>query len=100
MAVGLSDTVYLWNATTAKVTTVCTLEEDNLVTSISWNQNGKTLAVGDNNGKIKIWDVEKVSCLKEFSSHSQRVSSLSWNKNTISSGSRDKTIVRKKTNKF
>jgi cell division cycle 20-like protein 1, cofactor of APC complex len=81
------------NASTAKVTTVCTLGDDRLITSIAWNQDGKNLAVGDSDGKIKIWDVEKVQSTKEYLSHTQRVSSLSWNRNVITSGSRDKTIV-------
>jgi len=50
LAVGLSSTVYLWNAGNSKVTKLCDLGISNSTTSVAWSLKGPNLAVGANNG--------------------------------------------------
>jgi len=95
LAVGLGDTVYLWNATTTKVNSLCTLPDETPVTSVSWMNNGKFVGIGNNSGGLEIYDVEKSTLIHTYKAHTQRVSSLSWNGNVISSGSRDRTIINR-----
>jgi cell division cycle protein 20 (cofactor of APC complex) len=51
------------------------------------------MAVGTSDNKVQIWDVEKLKQVRSMSGHKARVSSLSWNGPTLSSGSRDSTIM-------
>jgi cell division cycle 20-like protein 1 (cofactor of APC complex) len=47
LSVGLSSCVYLWAANSSKVTKLCDLAgQDDKVTSVTWNKEGKRLAVG------------------------------------------------------
>jgi len=52
LAVGLGTCVYLWSATTSKVTKLYDLGQHDQVTSVSWSQNGDNLAVGTNSGQL------------------------------------------------
>lgn len=58
LAVGLSNSVYLWSACTSRVTKLCDLLHD-AVTSVSWTQRGTHIAVGTDSGEIQIWDAVK-----------------------------------------
>jgi cell division cycle 20-like protein 1 (cofactor of APC complex) len=73
LAVGLGTCVYLWNATTSKVTKLCDLGPADSVTSVSWTQRGSHVAVGTNNGSVLIWDAEKCRKLRTMSGHTSRV---------------------------
>lgn len=55
--------------------------------------NKNILAVGMENSTIEIWDTEKNQILRTYAGHSQRVSSLAWNSNILSSGSLDSSIL-------
>eukprot|EP00817_Percolomonadidae_sp_ATCC50343_P006878 CAMPEP_0117431406 /NCGR_PEP_ID=MMETSP0758-20121206/10922_1 /TAXON_ID=63605 /ORGANISM="Percolomonas cosmopolitus, Strain AE-1 (ATCC 50343)" /LENGTH=608 /DNA_ID=CAMNT_0005220347 /DNA_START=248 /DNA_END=2071 /DNA_ORIENTATION=- len=94
LSVGLYDSVYLWNASNAKVLKLCTLR-NNLITSVSWNDNGNILAVGNAKGTIELWDVTKSKCFHTYEGHTARVGCLSWNANFLSSGSRDNSIIHR-----
>lgn len=50
LAVGLGSCVYLWSATTSKVTKLYDLGQSDSVTSVSWSNRGNLLAVGTNSG--------------------------------------------------
>ncbi|CDY71640.1 BnaAnng38280D [Brassica napus] len=54
LAVGLGNCVYLWNASSSKVTTLCDLGADDSVCSVGWNFRGTHLAVGTSNGKVQV----------------------------------------------
>jgi len=94
LAVGLSSNVYLWNATSAKVNRLCDLKDQN-VTSVSWGVKDCNIAIGGEAGDVQIWDINKMSKVRTFTGHSNRVSSLSWSSSLLSSGSRDKTILNR-----
>ena len=94
LAVCLSQTVYLWNAGSGDIAELCTLPEDEYVSSVSWvQQGGQHLAIGTSTGSTQLWDVNAQKQLRAMDGHSERVGALSWNKHVLSSGSRDGNIV-------
>lgn len=94
LAVGLGNSVYLWNAGTSQVTKLCELANDT-VTSVSWIQRGTHLAVGSNHGTVQIWDVTRKKLIRDMGGHRSRVGALAWNSHLLSSGSRDKLIYHR-----
>jgi cell division cycle 20-like protein 1 (cofactor of APC complex) len=84
--------VYLWQASTGKVTKLC--DAGVSVTSVQWadTRDNPTLAVGLENGYIQLWDASKCAMIRAFAGHKERVSSFAWNASMVSSGSRDRTI--------
>ncbi|CAA6666977.1 unnamed protein product [Spirodela intermedia] len=95
LAVGLGNCVYLWNAYSSKVTTLCDLGIDDSVCSVAWAQRGTHLAVGTSLGKVQIWDVSPCRRIRIMEGHRLRVGALAWSSSTLSSGSRDKIILQR-----
>jgi len=98
LAVALANTVYLWNAGTGDIQELCTYEEgesvDSHISSVAWVQEGGAhLAVGTSGGKTQLWDVHACKQLRSMDGHSDRISSMAWNRHILSSGSRDTSIV-------
>jgi cell division cycle 20, cofactor of APC complex len=97
LAVALSNTVYLWNATSGDIQELCTFEgdgENSHISSVAWVQEGGAhLAVGTSIGTSQLWDVQANKQLRSMDGHSDRVGAMSWNRHVLSSGSRDTTIV-------
>ncbi|KAI8896488.1 WD40-repeat-containing domain protein [Globomyces pollinis-pini] len=92
LAVGLEDTVYIWNGDTGDVTEFCKTRPDELVTSLSWAGDGSYLAVGTDEGDAQIWDVDTSSRIRSMRGHTSRVGVLSWDQHIVSSGARDGSI--------
>jgi cell division cycle 20-like protein 1 (cofactor of APC complex) len=61
LAVGLGACVYLWSACTSKVTKLCDLGPEDVVTSVSWTARGTHLAVGTNLGEVRtdFWNISR-----------------------------------------
>lgn len=104
IAVALNQSVYLWHASDGHIDNIINLENDEYITSVSWNPtsiNSNTLAVGTSANKIEIWDTEKLSMIRDMDGHSNRVSSLAWNGNNnpylLSSGGRDGCVINHDT---
>lgn len=97
LAVALSQTVYLWNASSGNIQELCTFEgsgPDSYISSVSWVQEGGAhLAVGTSAGTTQLWDVSAERQLRSMDGHTDRVGALSWNRHIISSGGRDSIIV-------
>jgi cell division cycle 20-like protein 1 (cofactor of APC complex) len=62
------------------------------VCSLTFEDNGNTLAVGDSLGQIHITDVEKNKAISSSFAHTSRIGSLHWQESLLISGSRDKTV--------
>jgi len=69
LAVGLGSSVYLWSATSNKVTKLYDLGSSDSVTSVSWSNTGSHLAVGTNSGNLQIWDADKCRMIKALPGH-------------------------------
>ncbi|XP_074264861.1 B-type cell cycle switch protein ccs52A-like [Silene latifolia] len=95
LAVGLGNCVYLWNASSSKVTKLCDLGLDDSVCSVGWAQRGTHLAIGTNEGKVQIWDASRCKNIRTMEGHRMRVGALAWSSSTLSSGSRDKSILQR-----
>lgn len=95
LAVGLGSWVYLWNASTSKVTKLYDLGDTDIVTSLAWSEKGVSLAVGTNKGILQLWDTENAKLVKSLAGHESRIGSISWNDSSISTGSRDKNILHR-----
>lgn len=91
LAVALNDSVYLWRED--NVQRLCSLDDENFVTSLSWSFDGSCLAVGTHGAEVQLWDVQRMSLVRNFSGHTLRVGSLAWNGHMLSSGSRDTYII-------
>jgi WD40 repeat protein len=50
LAVGLSNSVYLWNAGNSKVVRLVDVGNEDMITSTNFNPTGNTLAVGTHSG--------------------------------------------------
>lgn len=95
LAVGLSSSVYLWNANNSKVSKLCDLGANDTVTSVSWSLRGPLFSIGTNSGEVQIWDIEKIKKIRTMDGHSHRVSAIAWNSNIFSTGSKDKSILHR-----
>ena len=96
MAVGLTSNVYLWSATTSKVSKLCDLGYNDIVTGISWSTQNNTLAIGTNTGEVQLWDVNRNTIVRTMIGHLGRIGAISWNSgNYFSTGSRDKHILHR-----
>ena len=94
LSVGLGENVYLWDASSNKVTPLCSFEGE-LVSSLSWAPSGMHLAVGTTSGKVLLYDITRNNAFRTLQGHTGRVGALSWNNWMLSSGSRDKTILHR-----
>jgi len=105
IAVGCSSSVILWNNNKTQSETLLTYdisEENNIqnnennikyVSSLIWSEDGDKLAVGNSYGIVELYDINKKELISSFKGHSARVGVVSWNRNIISSGSKDYSII-------
>jgi len=93
LAIALRDTIYLWNANDGSIQELCKMKLDNeIVTSVSFMQDGSHLAVGTSSNDVQLWNIERKKQVRSMKGHLARVSSLAWNQHVLSSGSRDSMI--------
>jgi WD40 repeat protein len=97
LSVALGSSVYLWSASTSKVTKLCDIGPDDSVTSITWAQSGQQIAVGTNTGKVQLWDSTQCKVVRELCSHESRVGTMAWNTTLLATGSRDRNIYLQDT---
>ena len=93
LAVALSNKLYLWNANNCTVSQLLEYNPE-FITSVSWMQGSRYLAVGDSSHTVKLFDLERASEVRSITCHTDRVSSLSWNNHVLTSGSRDSSIIQ------
>ena len=95
LAIALSQTLYLWDASTANIKELMSVEaEDDYICSVSWIQEGGShIAVGTASNAVQLWDVQAGKQVRSMDGHSSRVGALAWNNHLLTSGSRDTTII-------
>ena len=105
IAVGCTSSVILWNNNKTQSETLFTydnIEQNNnqtneninkYVSSLIWSEDGEKLAVGNSMGLVELYDINKKTLISSYKGHSYRVGVVSWNKNIISSGSKDYSII-------
>lgn len=94
LGIALEKNAYLMNVTTKGIDWIRPETEDMLITSLSWmNIAHDKLAIGLENGNVELWDTNWNKLIRRLGGHTQRVSSLSWNQNILSTGSLDSSII-------
>lgn len=90
LAIGLEDTVYVWNASTGSVGLLCELPNKTMVTSLKWSEDGSYISIGKDDGFIEIWDIETNTKLRTLNcgNHLTRIASQAWSQHILTSGSR------------
>lgn len=76
VAIGLGNSVYLWNAEDGISRQLMELKDDHYISSVAWSGTGRFLAIGDSNACIQLWDVEKDKKIRIMKGHSDRVGVL------------------------
>ena len=84
--------VYLWNVRTKSIARVFTVSEFCRVSRIA---KGRNLAVGYNDGKVRLFDFNSSDCLAVLCGHKSEVTCLNFNQNDtlLLSGGKDTNIV-------
>jgi cell division cycle 20-like protein 1 (cofactor of APC complex) len=101
IAVACTSSVILWNNNKTQSETLLTYDPINnnatnneiYASSLIWSEDGEKLAVGNSCGQIELYDINKKEKICSFKGHSSRVGVVAWNKNLISSGSKDFSII-------
>ena len=91
LAIVLNNTIYILNTKKEKITKLYEAYECEEITSLSFNNDGTKLSVGNILGQISIWDITKQKDIRSFDCHKNRIGCLSWD-NLLLSGSKDKNI--------
>lgn len=95
LSIALGDTVYLWDASSGSTSELVTIHEDSgPITSVNWAPDGHHIAIGLNSSDIQLWDTSSNRLLRTLRGvHEERVGSLAWNNNILTTGSMDGKIV-------
>ncbi len=94
IAIALGTAVYLWDPSDSSIRVLVDLSSSSTpITAVSFSAGGLTLAVGCDNAATLLYDVKTQRRLRCWRAHEGRVGSLSFNRETLSSGSRDGRIV-------
>lgn len=94
VAIALEHTAYLMDYSTKRISYISPQSSADKITSLSWMRlNSNTLAIGLDDGRVEIWDTIENKLLRTLKGHMQRVSSLSWNQNILTTGSLDTKII-------
>lgn len=95
LAVGLATSAYLWNSRNSQVTKLCDLGLRNFATAVGCSRKNPLIALGTQSGVVQVWDVEKLTRLRSFGGHIERVAAVAWGGSLLSTGSRDKSILHR-----
>jgi WD40 repeat protein len=71
-----------------------TIDHRSEVTSVTFSPDGRLLAYGSADNRVRLWDVQSGRLLKSFEGHTQSVTSVAFSADglMLASGSEDKTI--------
>ncbi|KAJ3741019.1 WD40-repeat-containing domain protein [Lentinula detonsa] len=98
LAVGLDTHVYLSSGDNEGGAKLCTvLNSSDEYTSLAWMKTGPTIAAGTAEGHLEIHDASTLRLIRRYEqAHvhdaGNRIGTLSWTSNTLTSGSRDRMI--------
>ena len=92
IAVGLSDSVYLWDHRSKKSEFLHEFRVQEELCSLKWDPSGSQLAFGMSSGQVQIWDVHRKCLVSDFWTHDLRIGALDWTRNGLFSGSKDTQI--------
>ncbi|KAI5133760.1 cell division cycle 20, cofactor of APC complex [Nematocida ausubeli] len=91
ISLGLSEQLYLWNASNKSVSHVVDAPDNHHISSVSFSKEG-LLAYGMSDGNLSVIDVVCSKKVCDLPGRSVRVSSISWGNNVVSAGGKDGNI--------
>lgn len=59
---------------------------------VAWSQDARKIAVGYDDNKLRIWDIEKKRCCRILDGHEKRIKGVAWQGEFIASCSNDGTV--------
>ncbi|XP_057428442.1 cell division cycle 20.2, cofactor of APC complex-like [Lotus japonicus] len=93
LAVALGPEMYLWNSVNNNVHRLFEATDNDCPTSVAWSQDAKLFAAGFMHSKLQLWDAETSKPIRVLEGHRQRIGTIAWSGNTLTSGSHDKSII-------
>lgn len=94
--VALNSQVYTWSPIRHEVNNLLVSPQTQAIQpniiSLSANRDGKLVATADEQGYVKIFDLEKSKVSYEYQAHTDRIGAVVWNDNLITTASKDFTI--------
>jgi len=90
--VALGHTIYRWCPKEGRASKLMSIPHDESLSSLKGNFDGTKLSLGYDTGLVKIFDIETQKIERTMKGQEWRVGCMSWSKNELSTGSRDKTI--------
>ena len=99
IAIACKNSVLLWNYNKSISDILLEYKADNIlrnnkiISSLIFSPHGEKIAIGNSLGKIEIYDTEYKKLIVTYSEHLDRLGTIAWNKNIISSGSKDCSII-------
>ena len=97
LAVGLGQSLYIWNYNTNKVNKLTEFFGENFLTSVGWDPKHDILGIGCKHGTASLWDVSKEKCIRKYYDHTERVGALSLFGPMMLTGSKDNSIILRDT---
>ncbi|CAN0921637.1 Cell division cycle 20.1, cofactor of APC complex [Linum grandiflorum] len=98
LAIALGYTVYLRYGSDGKISELVTVDDEcGPVTSVSWNPDGRTLAIGLDSSEVQLWDTTANRLCSYTCGHRGRIGSLAWNNDTLTTGAMDGLIINSDT---
>lgn len=73
VAIGLSQSVYVWSAETGGVCSLLETSPETYVSGLKWSNDGAYVSVGLSTGEVQIWDVEEQTKVRSMFGHESRV---------------------------
>lgn len=93
IVVGLDDEVWLHHLSKGKTIRLCTLRNDDGVSSVTWNPGSMNVAVGTFNSGVRYYDIRDGKLIRKFKREGGRVSAVAFNsEHTFASGCYDGSI--------
>ncbi|CAA2982532.1 cell division cycle, cofactor of APC complex-like [Olea europaea subsp. europaea] len=94
LAIALGSKLYLWNADNRKTELLSEVSNgDDYPTGVTWSEDAKTVAAGYQCSRIYLWDAETLKIVRCLTGHQNRVGSVAWNGQILTSGSSDNAII-------
>lgn len=89
IAVALGQAVYLWDAGSGGINQLPfdLTDPNDYVSSVSWVNDGRYLAVGTAESKVQVWDVTAEKKIRTINTNSGgRIAAMDWNQHILSTG--------------
>lgn len=91
ISLGLSEQLYIWNASNRSVMHLCDVPDGEHIASVSFSPSG-LLGVGGSDGTTSVYDVHQSKEICSFPKRPVRVASLSWGAGVLTAGAKDGNI--------